>query len=135
MESNISVGNFGKEGVTIWTDTQGPFALRQEIARLFGLTLSQVRVVVPSVGGGYGGAKGLVPSVIALALSRIAQRPVRVAFSAEENFKSICQPRAKVVIQTGVKKDGIFLARRCHVYLNAGAYVNTTPSVAEKAGY
>lgn len=135
MESNISVANFGTEGVTIWTGTQSPFALRQEIARLFGLALSKVKIVIPTVGGGYGGAKGLVPSVIALALSKMAQRPVRVAFTVEENFKSICQPRAKVIIRTGVKRDGIFLARQCHVYLNAGAYVNTTPSVAEKAGY
>ena len=135
MESNISVASFARDGVTIWTGTQGPFVLRQEVARLFGLSLGQVRVIVPAVGGGYGGAKGLVPSVIALALSRLAQRPVRVAFSAEENFRSICQPRAKLVIKTGVKRDGSFIARRCHVYLDAGAYVNTTPSVAEKAGY
>ena len=135
MESNISVASFARDGITIWTGTQGPFALRQEVARLFGFSLGQVRVMVPAVGGGYGGAKGLVPSVIALALSRLAQRPVRVAFSAEENFKSICQPRAKLVIKTGVRRDGSFIARRCHVFLNAGAYVNTTPSVAEKAGY
>jgi CO/xanthine dehydrogenase Mo-binding subunit len=135
MESNISVASFARDGITIWTGTQGPFALRQEVARLFGFSLGQVRVIVPAVGGGYGGAKGLVPSVIALALSRLAQRPVRVAFSAEENFKSICQPRAKLVIKTGVRRDGSFIARRCHVFLNAGAYVNTTPSVAEKAGY
>jgi CO/xanthine dehydrogenase Mo-binding subunit len=58
-----------------------------------------------------------------------------VAFSADESFKTICQPRAKVTIKTGVKNDGSFVARRCELYLNAGAYVNSTPSVTEKAGY
>jgi CO/xanthine dehydrogenase Mo-binding subunit len=38
-------------------------------------------------------------------------------------------------MKTGLKKDGTFLARRCELFLNAGAYVNSTPSVAEKAGY
>lgn len=135
MESNVSVADFHGAGVTIWTGTQGPFALRQEISRVFGLPLSQVQVIVPYVGGGYGGSKGLVPSIIGAALSRLAGRPVKVNFSAEENFKTICQPRAKLVMKTGVKKDGTFVARRCEVFLNAGAYVNSTPSVAEKAGY
>jgi CO/xanthine dehydrogenase Mo-binding subunit len=135
MESNVSVADFNKDGVTIWASTQGPFGLRQEVSRVFGLPLSDIRVIVPYVGGGYGGAKGLVPSIIAVALSRLARRPVRVNFSAEENFKTICQPRAKITMKTGVKKDGTFVARRCELLLNAGAYVNSTPSVAEKAGY
>jgi CO/xanthine dehydrogenase Mo-binding subunit len=135
MESNVSVANFDKDGVTIWASTQGPFGLRQEVARVFGMPLSDIRVLVPYVGGGYGGAKGLVPSIIGVALSRLARRPVRVNFSAEENFMTICQPRAKITMKTGLKKDGTFIARRCELFLNAGAYVNSTPSVAEKAGY
>lgn len=135
MESNVSVADFDNNGVTIWASTQGPFGLRQEVSRVFGLPLSDIRVIVPYVGGGYGGAKGLVPSIIGVALSRLARRPVRVNFSAEENFKTICQPRAKITMKTGVKKDGTFIARRCELFLNAGAYVNSTPSVAEKAGY
>ena len=135
MESNVSVADFRGDGITIWTGTQGPFALRQELSRVFGLPLSQVQVIVPYVGGGYGGSKGLVPSIIGAALSRLAGRPVKVNFSAEENFKTICQPRAKIVMKTGLKKDGTFVARRCEIFLNAGAYVNSTPSVAEKAGY
>ena len=135
MESNVSVADFNEDGVTIWASTQGPFGLRQEVSRVFGLPLSDIRVIVPYVGGGYGGAKGLVPSIIGVALSRLAGRPVRVNFSAEENFKTICQPRAKITMKTGVKKDGTFIARRCELFLNAGAYVNSTPSVAEKAGY
>jgi CO/xanthine dehydrogenase Mo-binding subunit len=135
MESNVSIADFNKDGATLWVSTQGPFGLRQEVSRVFGLPLSDIRVIVPYVGGGYGGAKGLVPSIIGLALSRLAQRPVRVNFSAEENFKTICQPRAKITMKTGVKKDGTFIARRCELFLNAGAYVNSTPSVAEKAGY
>jgi CO/xanthine dehydrogenase Mo-binding subunit len=60
---------------------------------------------------------------------------VRLAFSADETFKTICQPRAKMTIKTGVKRDGTFVARRCEVYLNGGAYANSGPSVTEKAGY
>ena len=72
---------------------------------------------------------------LAVILARMAGRPVRLAFTAEESFKSICQPRAEVKIKTCLKKDGTFIARRCEVYLNAGAFVNTTPTVSAKAGY
>jgi CO/xanthine dehydrogenase Mo-binding subunit len=135
MEPTISVASFEGDSVTVWSPSQAPFAARQEISRVFGLPLSHIRVVVPHVGGGYGGAKGGLTSILAVALSRLVRRPVRVAFSAEENFKTICQPQIKIVIKTGVKKDGTFVARRSEVYLNAGAYVYSTPSVAEKAGY
>ena len=135
MEPTISVASFDGDSVTVWSPSQAPFSARQEISRVFGMPLSRIRVIVPHVGGGYGGAKGGLTSILAVALSRHARRPVRVAFSADENFKTICQPQIKVVIKTGVKKDGTFVARQSRVYLNAGAYVYSTPSVAEKAGY
>jgi CO/xanthine dehydrogenase Mo-binding subunit len=40
-----------------------------------------------------------------------------------------------MILKTGVKKDGTFVARHCEVYLNGGAYANSGPSVTEKAGY
>ncbi|HEX6768741.1 MAG TPA: molybdopterin cofactor-binding domain-containing protein, partial [Candidatus Binatia bacterium] len=72
---------------------------------------------------------------IAGCLSRMTGRPVKLAFGAEETFKTICQPRAKMMLKTGVKKDGTFVARQCEVYLDGGAYANSGPSVTEKAGY
>ncbi|MCH6545864.1 MAG: xanthine dehydrogenase family protein molybdopterin-binding subunit [Deltaproteobacteria bacterium] len=135
MEPTISVASFEGDSVTVWSPSQAPFSARQEISRVFGMPLSRIRVIVPHVGGGYGGAKGGLTAILAVALSRQVRRPVRVAFSADENFKTICQPQIKVVIKTGVKKDGTFVARQSRVYLNAGAYVYSTPSVTEKAGY
>ncbi len=135
MEPTISVASFEGGSVTVWSPSQAPFSARQEISRVFGFPLSHIRVIVPHVGGGYGGAKGGLTTILAVALSQHVGRPVRVAFSADENFKTICQPQIKIVVKTGVKKDGTFVARQSQVYLNAGAYVYSTPSVAEKAGY
>jgi len=135
MEPHVSVAQFDGETLSVWTATQSPFPVRQELARIFGLPFSAVRVIVPYVGGGYGAKSGIKTEGIAACLSHITGRPVRLAFSAEETFKTICQPRAKMTIKTGVKKDGTFVARRCEVYLNGGAYANSGPSVTEKAGY
>jgi CO/xanthine dehydrogenase Mo-binding subunit len=135
LESHVSVADFQDDQVTIWSGSQTPFPLRQEIARMFGLPLSRVRVMVPHIGGGYGAKSGIKYEALAVALSRLAKRPVRLSLSADETFKTLCDPSAKVTIKTGVKKDGTFVARHCEVYLNGGAYANSGPTVTERAGY
>ena len=135
MEPHVGVAQFDGDTLTVWSATQSPFPVRQELARIFGIPFSAVRVIVPYVGGGYGGKSGVRTEGIAACLSRMAGRPVRLAFKAEETFKTICQPRATMKIKTGVKKDGTFVARQCEVYFNGGAYANSGPSVTEKAGY
>src|ERR1044071_3833667 len=135
MEPHVCVAQFDGQSLTVWSATQGPFPVRQELARLVGIPFSAVRVIVPYVGGGYGGKSGVRTEAIAACLSRMAGRPVRLAFKAEETFKTICQPRATMKVKTGLKKDGTFVARQCEVYFNGGAYANSGPSVTEKAGY
>ncbi len=135
MEPHICVAQFEGEMLTVWSATQSPFPVRQELARIFGLPFSAVRVIVPYVGGGYGAKSGIKTEGIAACLSRMTGRPVKLAFGADETFKTLCQPRAKIIVKTGVNKDGTFVARQCEVFLNGGAYANSGPSVTEKAGY
>lgn len=135
LESHVCVADFQDEQVTIWSGSQTPFPLRQEIARMFNLPLSRVRVMVPYIGGGYGAKSGIKYEAIAVALSRLAKKPVRLCVSADETFKTLCDPSAKVTIRTGVREDGTFVARQCEVYLNGGAYANSGPTVTERAGY
>ncbi len=135
MEPHTCVAKFDGDMLTVWSATQSPFPQRQELARVFGLPLGRVRVIVPYVGGGYGAKSGIKNEAIAAALSRMARRPVRIAYTAEETFRTMCQPRARITIKTGVMKDGAFVARQCKLYLNGGAYSNSGPSVTEKAGY
>ncbi len=135
MEPHTSVAKFDGDMLTVWSATQSPFPQRQELARVFGLPLGRVRVIVPYVGGGYGAKSGIKTEAIAAALSRMARRPVRIAYASEETFRTMCQPRASITIKTGVNNDGTFVARQCKLYLNGGAYSNSGPSVTEKAGY
>jgi CO/xanthine dehydrogenase Mo-binding subunit len=135
MEPHISVAQFDGDVLTIWSATQSPFPVRQELARIFGLPFSAVRIIVPYLGGGYGAKSGVKTEAIAACLSRMCARPVRLGFNAAETFKTLCQPRATMAVKTGITKDGAFVARHCQVYLNGGAYANSGPSVTEKAGY
>jgi CO/xanthine dehydrogenase Mo-binding subunit len=135
LESHVSVAHFTGDGFTVWSSTQSPFRVREEISILFGLDPSRVRILVPYLGGGFGAKTGIGAEAVAATLSYLSKRPVRVAFTADETFKTICQPAAKMTLKTGVKKDGTFVARRCEVYLNSGAYANSVPSIAAKSCY
>jgi CO/xanthine dehydrogenase Mo-binding subunit len=135
MEPHVSLANFDGRKLSVWTGVQVPFSLREEIARILGIALNDVRIVVPYVGGGYGGGRGVISSIIAAVLSRMLRRPVRVAFAADDSFKSFCQPRAKITIKTGLKSDGTFLARQSEVYLISGAYAHSMPNEVFKTGY
>ena len=53
------MAQFDGEVLQVWSATQSPFPVRQELARVFGLPFSAVRVTVPYVGGGYGAKSGI----------------------------------------------------------------------------
>jgi CO/xanthine dehydrogenase Mo-binding subunit len=135
LEPHISVAKVDDSHLTIWTATQTPFPLREALSSLFDIPLSRVRVIVSFVGGGYGSKSGIKTEAISVALSKLTGHPVRLALSGDENFKTVCQPKAKITIKTGVRKDGLFVARQCGVFLNIGAYANSGPTLIEKAGY
>ena len=135
MEPHVSVADFTADMLTVWSSTQTPFPVRQELARVFGLPYGRVRLIVPYVGGGYGSKSGIKTEALAAALSRLAQRPVKLALRSEESFHTICQPGTEVRIKTGVKKDGSLVARQCEIYINGGAYSNSGVSLTAKSGY
>jgi CO/xanthine dehydrogenase Mo-binding subunit len=109
--------------------------LRDHLAGIFRLPLSRVRIIVPYVGGGYGGKLYVKSEPIAAALSWKCRRPVRLALSVGESFKTVTRHPARVRLKTGVMKDGRMVARECEVYMDTGAYADAGPRVAQKAGY
>ena len=118
----------GGDSVTVWTSTQEPFTVRQEVAHGLHLPLSKVRVIAPAIGGGFGSKcqVWVEPMVAAVALK--AGRPVKYIMTREEEF-AITQPRhpVKVWVKTGVKKDGTIVARDVRVVLNTGHSVMLAP--------
>lgn len=121
--------------IVVWSTTQNPFVVRTQLANIFKLPVSKVRVIVPYLGGGYGGKvyPKIEPITVALALK--AQRPVRIVLTREEVFHTITKHGAVIRMKTGVKKDGMLVARECEVLLDTGAYAEIGPRVAKKSGY
>jgi CO/xanthine dehydrogenase Mo-binding subunit len=135
LEPHVMVADFEQDHLTVWSSCQDPFGLRDHLAAIFGLPLSHVRIVVPYVGGGYGGKLYVKAEPIAAALSWKARRPVKLVMSVGDSFKTITRHPARVRIKSGVTADGRLLARECEIYMNTGAYADAGPRVTQKAGY
>jgi CO/xanthine dehydrogenase Mo-binding subunit len=120
--------------VTFFDSTQGPSFVRTEMARLLGWPENKVRIKVPYLGSGYGSKLYIKLEALALALSMIARRPVKIAYTFEEMFYQVTRHPSTFRIKSGVDKDGKIVARKCEVYWNGGAYADIGPRVTQKSG-
>ncbi len=134
FESFASIADYRDDKVTIHSSSQGPSFVRTEIARLLGWPENRVRIKVPYVGSGYGSKLYIKLEALALALSMIARRPVKVALTMEEMFYQITKHPSTFRIKSGVDDNGKIIARKCEVFWNGGAYADIGPRVTQKAG-
>jgi CO/xanthine dehydrogenase Mo-binding subunit len=104
----VAVYSHVDQGYTLWVSTDRPFQLRDELATALGIPRRQVRIVVGYVGGSFGGKGTLIAEAVAVALARqIPGRPVRIAFSREEDLvASRVRMPARIRPKTGVSRDG-----------------------------
>jgi CO/xanthine dehydrogenase Mo-binding subunit len=136
LETHACIASVEPGGrITVWATTQNPFVVRTQLANIFKVPVSKVRVIVPYLGGGYGGKVYPKVEPITVALAQKAGRPVRVVLSREEVFYTITKHAAVIRMKTGVKKDGTLVARECEIHLDTGAYAEIGPRVAKKSGY
>src|SRR5881398_803264 len=135
LEPHCAIARVDGHGITVWASTQHPFPVRKELAEIFGLPLARVQVIVPYLGGAYGNKSYTKIEPLVVALARKVGRPVRLALTVEESFKTVRRAAARVRLQTGVKRDGTIVARQCTAHYQIGAYADVGPRVAQKAGY
>ena len=135
LEAHVNIAHYDGDKLMVWASCQDPFTLRDHLSGIFRLPLSRVRVIVPWVGGAYGGKLYVKAEPIAAVLSWQTRRPVKLALSVSESFKTITRHPARVTVKTGVNKDGKLVARECQVFMDTGAYADAGPRVAQKAGY
>jgi len=122
MEPHISVVRPEPDGgLTIWSPTQGPFVLREDVAKHLGLAPHKVRVVPMPVGGGFGGKVELLEPLLAL-LARRVGRPVRLSLGRSHEFVvGHPAPAARFELELGAKRDGTFVALRAKYRYDNGA--------------
>jgi nicotinate dehydrogenase subunit B len=103
IETHSALVNVEGKSATVWASTQRPFATQEEVARVVGLPVEQVRVITPYLGAGFGGKSNIRQVLEAARLSKLSGRPVQVVWTREEEFfNDTFQPAAVVKISSGM---------------------------------
>ena len=124
IEPRAIVAQWQGDRVTVWSSTQVPYVARAGVATTLGIPESNVRVIVPLLGGGFGAKCDFHFEGHVAALARAAGRPVKLVFSRREEFFAVSHRREGMIIEleTGARADGTLVARRARLVLDSGAY-------------
>jgi nicotinate dehydrogenase subunit B len=107
MEPHAATAIIEGDNIKVWVSTQAPFRTQETIAREMNVPLDKVRVIVPFVGGGFGGKSAHNQAVEAVKLAKLTGKPVVVAWTRQEEFfYDTFRPAAVVKIRSGIDKSG-----------------------------
>jgi isoquinoline 1-oxidoreductase len=133
LEPRAAVAQWADGKLTVWTGTQRPFANRDELAAVFHIPESSVRVIVPDTGSAYGGKHTSDAAIEAARLARAAGRPVKVVWTREEEFTwAYFRPAGVIEIKAGISDDGALTAWEFHNYHSGSSGIETPYVVANQ---
>ncbi|MEC8851572.1 MAG: xanthine dehydrogenase family protein molybdopterin-binding subunit [Pseudomonadota bacterium] len=124
IEPNAAVASATEDGqVQLWCSTQGQFNVRGYCAKLLDMQTSQIRVTPSEIGGGFGGKTVVYLEPLAIKLSQMAGKPVKLVMSREEVFRGSGPTSAgSMDVKLGATKDGRIVAADFTVRMQAGAF-------------
>ena len=107
----------------VWTTTQGHFNIRDNVAAMMDMEIDELRVIPTEIGGGFGGKTAVYLEAIALMLSKLSGRPVKMRMSREDVFRSAGPGAAsKSTVKIGAKRDGTITAMQASLAYESGAF-------------
>ncbi|MEX2043713.1 MAG: molybdopterin cofactor-binding domain-containing protein [Opitutus sp.] len=133
LEPRAAVAEWQDGRVTVWTGSQRPFGVRDELATAFGLPGESVRVIIPDTGSGYGGKHTGEAAVEAARLAKGAGKPVKLVWTREEEFTwAYFRPAGVIDISSTVTPDGRITRWEHHNYNSGGAAIRALYDVADR---
>jgi CO/xanthine dehydrogenase Mo-binding subunit len=134
LEPRAAVAEWDGDKLTVWTGTQRPFAVRDELASALRISTDKVRVLVPDTGSAYGGKHTGDAAVEAARLARHAGKPVKVTWTREEEMTwAYFRPAGVIDVRSGARRDGTLVAWEFHNYNSGPAAIGTPYEVANQA--
>ena len=124
IEPHNGAAHWNPDGrLHVWCSTQGAFTVRDAMAELLDMPVSQIRVTPMEIGGGFGGKIPVYLEPVAALLSRKTGHTVKIVMSRADVFESTgptCGSWSRVKI--GAKSDGTITAMEVALAFEAGAY-------------
>lgn len=132
MEPYNALAFFDQGDLVVYSSCQHVYMVRRDLARMFALPLSRVRVIAPYVGGGYGTKSYTKVEGMTAMASYFTGRPVKLDLSVEEAILTTRSDSARIRARSAFAKDGTLLAREFDIVMNSGAYTDNSPLVNAK---
>lgn len=119
--------------VTIHSPSQNITHHRHMMARILGLPINRMRMIMSPVGGGFGGKEDMIYQGMIALLAIKTGRPVRLVFTREESIASTAKRHpSRTTYRMGLMRDGRIVAARIRIVYDGGAYGLSTEGVIRK---
>jgi isoquinoline 1-oxidoreductase len=126
LEPRAALAEWKDEKLTVWTGTQRPFAVRDELAQAFRVPSDKVRVIVPDTGSAYGGKHTGDAAIEAARLAKASGKPVKIVWTREEEFTwAYFRPSGVIDVKSGVTAGGLITAWEFDNYNSGPAAIGT----------
>ncbi len=138
LEPHVAIAKYDINGnMTVWASCQSPYAVRQALSVSFDIPLNKLRVISPSVGGGFGSKAGTTIEGIVIPLAMHCKgRPVKMLYSREDEFENAYVRQGMFAhYKTGVKQNGKITAQEIKYYWDGGAYTEYGVNIVKASGF
>tara|TARA_A100001037_G_scaffold70498_1_gene63043 strand:+ start:1602 stop:3875 length:2274 start_codon:yes stop_codon:yes gene_type:complete len=109
--------------VTIWCSSQGHFGIRDQVATVLDMPVSQVTIVPMEIGGGFGGKLPAYLEPVAALLSQKSGSPVKMFMTRAEVIEATGPTSGSYVkVKIGVTNTGMITAAQGYLAFEAGAF-------------
>lgn len=133
LEPRAGVAQWTSGKLTVWTGTQRPFGVQEDLAEVFNMPKENIRVIQPDTGSGYGGKHTGEAGIEAARLAKEANKPVKVVWTREEEFTwAYLRPAGVIEVKAGADRNGMVTAWEFHNYNSGGSGIETPYVVANK---
>jgi xanthine dehydrogenase molybdenum-binding subunit len=134
LETEAALAMPDADGLRLYSQGQGVYEDRRQVASLLGLPQEKVQVIQVANGGGFGGKEDMTVQGHAALFAYLLQRPVRVRLTRPESIRM--HPKRHPLImeyKLGCDRQGRFTALRARIIGDTGAYASVGTKVLERA--
>lgn len=118
------------------SSTQIPFHVRRNLATALGISKSQIRVIKPRIGGGFGAKQTAVVERFPAVVTWLTGKPSKIYYTREEcMIAGSARHEMEVRVKLGAMRDGTIRAIEMNVLSNTGAYGEHGPTTIGLAGH
>ena len=137
MEPFCTYTYFDEYGrLNVVSSTQVPFHVRRILSNALEMPKSEIRVVKPRIGGGFGAKQSVVSEIFPALVTKITGRAAYLCYTRQETFTN-GSPRHQMEmrVRIGANRDGTINAIDLHALSNAGAYGDHGPTTIGLVGH